>query len=61
MAKAKDYYVDIQFTTEFTFKVKARSKAEAEKKAVALYETGEDLYIHSEVFDNEVTNVETVP
>jgi hypothetical protein len=61
MAKAKDYYVDIQFTTEFTYKVKARSKAEAIRKAKELYDSGEDLYVHSEVFDDEVTNVEQVP
>lgn len=59
--KLKTYRVDIQFTTEFSYDVEARSPEEAEEKAKREYESGEDTYIHSEVFDSQVTNVEELP
>lgn len=58
MSKKRTYRVDIQFTTEFSYSVEARSFADAEKKARKLYESGEDRHVHSEVLDSEVTNVE---
>jgi hypothetical protein len=59
MAK-KLYAVDIQFTTEFSYHVEARSAEEAEQLALREYESGEDTYANSEVFDAEVTNVEPI-
>lgn len=58
--KLKTYRVDIQFTTEFTYDVEARSPEEAEKEARRQYESGEDTYIDSEVFDSQITNVEEI-
>ena len=60
MSKKREYYVDIQFTTELTFSVEARSRDEAEKKARKLYDADSNAHINSEVFDSEVTNVESV-
>ena len=60
MAKKKTYSVDIQFTTEFSYRVEASSPEEAERLALDEYESGEDTYVHSDVFDAEVTNVEEI-
>jgi hypothetical protein len=56
----KTYSVDIQFTTEFTYRVEARTPGEAEKLARRMYESGDDSYVHSEVFDSQITNVEEI-
>jgi len=56
----KTYAVDIQFTTEFSYHVEANSPEEAERLALDEYESGEDTYANSEVFDAEVTNVEVI-
>lgn len=61
MPKTRTYRVDIQFTTEFSYDIQARSAAEAQTKARRAYESGEDRHIHSEVFDAQVTNTEAVP
>lgn len=58
--KLKTYRVDIQFTTAFTYDVEARSPEEAEKEACRQYESGEDTYVDSEVFDSQITNVEEI-
>ena len=58
--KLKMYRVDIQFTTEFSYNVEALSAEGASEEARRQYESGEDTHIHSEVFDAQVTNVETI-
>lgn len=60
-SKKKTYYVDIQFTTEFKYKVEAASLEEARSLAQKEYENGGDTYVHAEVFDYTVTNIESVP
>ena len=60
MAKKKTYAVDIQFTTEFSYHVEASSPEAAEELAFEQYQSGEDTYVHSDVFDAEVTNVEEI-